>query len=61
MTTRKETYLGDGLYASFDGFSVILRAPRRGGDHTVLLEPQVYEALTKYVAHLKANMGSADE
>jgi hypothetical protein len=61
MTARKETYLGDGLYASFNGWQIILRAPRRGGDHTVALEPEVYENLTKYAAHLKANMGSADE
>jgi hypothetical protein len=24
----QETYLGDGLYASFDGFMITLRAPR---------------------------------
>jgi hypothetical protein len=33
-----ETYLGDGLYASFDGYQVKLRAPREGGDHEVFLE-----------------------
>ena len=33
-----ETYLGDGLYASFDGFNVILRAPSENGDHFVGLE-----------------------
>ena len=36
-----ETYLGDGLYASFDGFSFVLRAPREGGNHWVALEPFV--------------------
>ena len=30
----KEVYLGDGLYASFDGFGVTLRAPIEHGDHT---------------------------
>ena len=33
-----ETYLGDGLYASFDGWQIKLRAPREGGDHEVFLE-----------------------
>jgi hypothetical protein len=35
---NRETYLGDGLYASFDGWQVRLRAPREGGDHEVFLE-----------------------
>ena len=40
-----EIYLGDGLYASFDGYSVTLRAPRMDGDHWVELEPQMMEEL----------------
>ena len=44
----KETYLGDGLYASFDGFMFTLRAPREGGDHWVGLEPQVMEAFDEF-------------
>jgi hypothetical protein len=36
--TVHETYLGDGLYASWDGLQVRLRAPRDGGDHVVYLE-----------------------
>jgi hypothetical protein len=45
----KETYLGDGLYASFDGFTIILRATRLEGNHWVALEPQVYDALRIFV------------
>ena len=48
MDRDKETYLGDGLYASFDGFSIWLRAPRENGDHLVALEPSVYAALTAF-------------
>lgn len=44
-----ETYLDDGLYASFDGYNVILRAPREGGDHFVGLEPAVYAALREWM------------
>lgn len=43
-----ETYLGDGLYASFDGYQIQLRAPRFEGDHFVYLEPDVYAALRRY-------------
>ena len=56
----EETYLGDGLYASFDGFSIMLRAPREGGDHVVALEPAVYRRLREWIARyprLKAHMG----
>ncbi len=45
-----ETYLGDGLYASFDGYQVILRAPRNDkGDHVVALEPVVYQGLRAWI------------
>lgn len=53
MTAQQETYLGDGLYASFDGFAIWLRAPREGGDHIVALEPLVYAELVRFVADLK--------
>jgi hypothetical protein len=45
----KETYLGDGLYASYDGFMVTLRAPRQDGDHWVGLEPQTMNALLAFI------------
>jgi hypothetical protein len=35
---ERETYLGDGLFASWDGLQIKLRAPRDGGDHEVYLE-----------------------
>jgi hypothetical protein len=49
MSEREESYLGDGLYASFDGFMFTLRAPREDGDHWVALEPQVMEAFLAFV------------
>lgn len=36
--SEREVYLGDGLYASWDGWQIKLRAPRDGGDHVVFLE-----------------------
>lgn len=47
---NQEEYLGDGLYASFDGWHIKLRAPREGGDHFVGLERDVYHALVRWVA-----------
>jgi hypothetical protein len=43
-----ETYLGDGLYASFDGSKISLSVPREGGDHRVALEPSTYHALVTF-------------
>lgn len=49
MMFENEEYLGDGLYASFDGFTFWLRAPREEGDHYVGLEPVVLKAFSDYV------------
>ena len=48
QTPTAETYLGDGLYASFDGWHLHLRAPRKDGDHFVGLEPKVFQKFIKY-------------
>lgn len=48
MDTAK-TYLGDGAYAQFDGYSVILTA--ENGIHatdTIILDPEVLHALLKF-------------
>lgn len=48
-----ETYIGDDCYVSLDGWCIRLRAPRESGDHIVdhivVLEPEVYESLRKWV------------
>lgn len=50
---ESETYLGDGLYASWDGSMILLRAPRQGGDHYVGLEPEVWLALQEFYKSLQ--------
>jgi len=55
-----ETYLGDGLYASFDGYCITLRAPREHGDHWVWLEPGLLAAFESYVGGLKARAAKAE-
>jgi len=52
MSAPKETYLGDGLYVRFDGFTIWLRAPRETGDHVVALDPSVWRMLERFVADL---------
>ena len=52
--STKETYLGDGLYASFDGWQFCLRAPRENGDHVVFLEPQMLHDLNEYAKRVLA-------
>lgn len=50
--TMNEEYLGDGLYASFDGGVVILRAGREDRDHWIALDPDVVIAFRRYLAAL---------
>ena len=52
MTKQQESYIGDGLYASFDGFMITLRAPREHGDHVVALEPLILKAFIDYAMHV---------
>lgn len=54
MTTQNETYLGDGLYAEYDGFALWLRAPREQGDHVVALEPQVLREFIRFAMQFRA-------
>ena len=49
----QERHLGDGLFASFDGYQVKLRAPREFGDHEVFLEPGILNQFEHYIAELK--------
>lgn len=48
MVVFEERYLGDGVYATYDGYSVWLDL--RGQDDTtkICLEPQVFQALQQY-------------
>lgn len=45
----KETYLGDGLYASHNGHQIKLRAPRGDEDHVVFLEPKVLQNFIEWL------------
>lgn len=50
---NNETYLGDAVYASYDGYQIRLRT----GDYNnqvIYIEPMVWEALVRYVDSLAA-------
>ena len=52
-----EEYLGDGLYADFDGYQILLSANDRVGRENstdeVALEPGVAQAFINYVNRLR--------
>jgi hypothetical protein len=54
--SQHETYLGDGLFASWDGWQVKLRAPRENGDHEVFLEDVTLQAFMQFVDALKTSV-----
>ena len=45
-----QTYIGDGVYAEYDGFGVWLTTERENGTHRIYLEPQMIEDLGKSMA-----------
>lgn len=48
---EQETYLGDGVYASFDGYMIRVWTMREQ-EHFIYLEPAVYLALRAYGAKI---------
>ena len=45
---RPKAYLGDGAYATFDGFQIWVHAERDGMVHQVALERDTFEALVSF-------------
>jgi uncharacterized membrane protein YpjA len=58
--TRKE-YIGDGVYAHFDGYHIILTTMREEGEHTIALEPSVFTLLCAYQKRLYEEAKKIDE
>jgi hypothetical protein len=56
-STYYEVYLGDGLYASFDGYQILLHANGHDFEHgatdRVALEPGVVNTFLAYVKQLR--------
>lgn len=55
MFGEEHEYLGDGVYASFDGYHIWLKTGSHDNpDNKIALEPSVYAALMRYHAKLVA-------
>lgn len=54
--SQYEDYLGDGLYADYDGWQIVLSANDRNSGHPtarVYLEPLVIVAFLRYIERIK--------
>lgn len=49
VPNRSPTYLGDGVYASYDGYHVVLAAD----GNVIYLDDYVQDALTSYIQRVK--------
>ena len=54
MQTKQ--YLGDGIWAVFDGYGITLTR-----SNAIYLRPEVYEALTDYVKRIKESQQKKTE
>ncbi len=57
---EKKTYLGDSVYAEFDGYGIILTTENDGlgASNVIVLEPEVVEAFERFVGDLRKNSES---
>lgn len=53
MSDEKNEYLGDGVYASYDGFNIWL-AVNNHENKVIALEPEVFDELCQYVERINA-------
>ena len=53
------TYLGDGVYASFDGYHIILDLRGQDSFTRIAMEPAVLEALDLYRSRLSGKKENA--
>jgi hypothetical protein len=45
----EKVYIGDGVYARWDGMTVLLETERDNGTHYIYLEPQHVESIAKLI------------
>lgn len=56
-----DAYLGDGVYASFDGYQIWLDTRRQSPVNRIALDPHTFNALKAYVARLAARSDKASD
>lgn len=54
MTRLEDRYIGDGVYASFDGYHIILDLRAQDITTRIALEPEVLTGLMRYRADVEA-------
>ncbi len=60
MNGTKE-YLGDSVYADFDGFGIVLTTENGlGPSNRIVLEPEVMAELDRYVERLKTRLAASN-
>ena len=53
--SEDKVYLGDSVYADFDGFGIVLTTENgQGASNTIFLEPSVLASLNEYVDRLNS-------
>lgn len=52
MSDETETYLGDAVYASFDGYQIRLRTGD-GNNQVIYLDPRTYANLVEFVKRME--------
>lgn len=53
MKEIKDEHLGDGVYASFDGFGIMLDLRAQDNTTKIFLEPEVLRSLDRYREYIK--------
>lgn len=57
-TDENATNLGDGVYAQYDGYHIVLRTDREfGNQHIIGLEPEVMDKLKRFEVQIKEQFG----
>ena len=56
-----DRYLGDGVYATFDGYHVILDLRKQDSTTRIALEPVVLSSLNQYVLDLQRSCREESE
>lgn len=56
-----DRYLGDGVYASFDGYHIMLDTRAQSPVNRIALEPAVFDMLNQYRRYIQAAIESAQE
>lgn len=63
-TLKKKVYLGDSVYAEYDGYGIVITTENGYHDdprNKIYFEPEIIEAFFSFVENLKAQAQAARE